>query len=159
MKNSFRLLTLAVALQFADPGYAASDSKTIVFVCLHGSVKSQMAAAHFNRIARERGLPYTAVSRGIEVDASIPTKIRDGLSLDGLAPADDVPLPLAATEAEHAIDVVAFDAVPDDRRGVAEVHYWSDVPPATKNYTAARDAIVRHIDDLVSALAARAAAP
>jgi len=30
---------------------------------------------------------------------------------------------------------------------------------ATKNYTAARDAIVRHIDDLVSALAARAAAP
>jgi len=42
---------------------------------------------------------------------------------------------------------------------VAEVHYWSDVPPATKNYTAARDAIVRHIDDLVSALAARAAAP
>ena len=159
MKNSFRLLTLAVALQFAYPGYAASDSKTIVFVCLHGSVKSQMAAAHFNRIARERGLPYTAVSRGIEVDASVPTKIRDGLSLDGLAPADDVPLPLAATEAEHAVDVVAFDAVPDDRRGVAEVHYWSDVPPATRNYTAARDAIVRHIDDLVSALAARAGAP
>ena len=152
MKNSLSLLTLAVALQFAYPVYAASDSKTIVFVCLHGSVKSQMAAAHFNRIARERGLPYTAVSRGIEVDASIPTKIRD-------APADDVPLPLAATEAEHAVDVVAFDAVPDDRRGVAEVHYWSDVPPATRNYTAARDAIVRHIDDLVSALAARAGAP
>ena len=57
MKNSLRLLTLAVALQFAYPVYAASDSKTIVFVCLHGSVKSQMAAAHFNRIARERGLP------------------------------------------------------------------------------------------------------
>jgi hypothetical protein len=29
------------------------------------------------------------------------------------------------------------------------VNYWSDVPPATKNYTAARDAIVHHIDDLV----------
>src|SRR5215470_14569187 len=120
MKRPFKLLALAVALQVAAPAYAsdtaAPASKTIVFVCLHGSVKSQMAAAHFNRIARERGLPYTAVSRGIEVDASIPTKIRDGLSLDGLAPADDVPLPLAATEAMEAAKVFAFDPVPDDKR-------------------------------------------
>jgi hypothetical protein len=65
---------------------------TVVFVCLHGSAKSQMAAAHFNRIASERGLPFTAVSRGIEVDTLIPTRIRDGLNLDGLAPTDDVPI-------------------------------------------------------------------
>src|ERR1700710_2287754 len=65
---------------------------TVVFVCVHGSVKSQMAAAHFNRIASERGLPFTAVSRGIEVDTSMPTRIRHGLNLDGLAPTDDVPI-------------------------------------------------------------------
>jgi protein-tyrosine-phosphatase len=147
--------TLAVAMLFGHPIRAASDSKTIVFVCLHGSVKSQMAAAHFNRIARERGLPYTAISRGISTDASIPTRIRDGLNLDGLAPLDDVPQPLVPTEAEHAIEVVAFDAVPGDRRGVAAVNYWSDVPPATKNYDAARDAIVRHIENLIPALERR----
>jgi protein-tyrosine-phosphatase len=153
MKKPFGLLSLAVALQVATPAHAsdaaAPDKKTIVFVCLHGSVKSQMAAAHFNRIARERGLPYTAISRGIEVDSSIPTRIRDGLNLDGLAPLDDVPRPLTATEAAGAAKVVAFDAVPEENRGGAEVNYWSDVPPATKNYTAARDAIVHHIDDLV----------
>ena len=78
------LLAIGIALQFATPAHAgetaAPDSKTIVFVCLHGSVKSQMAAAHFNKIASERGLPYVAVSRGIEVDSSIPTRIRDGIS-------------------------------------------------------------------------------
>jgi hypothetical protein len=114
-----------------------------------------MAAAHFNRIARERGLPYTAVSRGIEVDASIPTRIRDGLSLDGIAPLDDVPQPLTAADAAAAAKVFAFDPVPDDKRGEAEVNYWSDVPPAIKDYVAARDVIVSHIDRLVPALTAR----
>jgi arsenate reductase (thioredoxin) len=142
-----------VAASAADA--VAPDSRTIVFVCLHGSVKSQVAAAHFNRIARERGLAYTAISRGIEVDSSIPTRIRDNLNLDGLAPLDDVPHTLMPGEAAGAVKVIAFDAVPDDRRGVAEANYWSDVPPATKDYAAARDVIVRHIDDLIPALAER----
>ena len=83
---------------------------SVVFVCLHGSVKSQMAAAHFNRIASERGLPHRRL-RGIEVDASIPTRIRDGLYLDGLAPST-IPIGLTADEAGRATVVVAFDAVP-----------------------------------------------
>jgi protein-tyrosine-phosphatase len=155
----FTLLALGIALQLTTPAQAEEAAlpanKTILFVCLHGSVKSQMAAAHFNRIARERGIPYTAISRGVEVDTSIPTRIRDGLNLDGLAPLDDVPQALTPNEAAGAIKVIAFDAVPDDKRGVAEVSYWSDVPPATKDYSAARDVIVRHIDDLVPTLTER----
>jgi protein-tyrosine-phosphatase len=157
----FVVLALGTALQLATPTPAHAEevplrvNKTILFVCLHGSVKSQMAAAHFNRIARERGLPYTAISRGVEVDPSIPTRIRDGLNLEGLAPLDDVPQALTPSEAADAIKVIAFDAVPDDKRGMAEVNYWSDVPPATKDYAAARDVIVRHIDDLVPTLTER----
>jgi protein-tyrosine-phosphatase len=138
-----------------DP-VGGNGKTTIVFVCLHGSVKSQMAAAHFNRIAREQGLPFTAVSRGIEVDASIPTRIRDGLNLEGLAPADKIPIGLTAEEAARATKVVAFDAVPDARRGTSDVTYWSDVPPATKDYAAARDAIVRHLESLVPTLVSTA---
>ena len=114
-----------------------------------------MAAAHFNCLAKERGLPYTAISRGVDPDSSIPAKIRGGLSADGLAPVDDVPKPIIAAEASDAIRVVAFDALPEDRRGRAEVGLWSDVPPATKDYAAARDAILRHIDDLILGLAER----
>jgi hypothetical protein len=81
-------LLLVVLLAGATNRVEAESGKptTIVFVCLHGSVKSQVAAAHFNRIARERGLPVVAVSRGIAVDNEIPTVIREGLAGDGLAP-------------------------------------------------------------------------
>jgi protein-tyrosine-phosphatase len=153
MKIPLACLVLAAALQFAAPAdasdSAAPDNKTIVFVCLHGSVKSQMAAAHFNRIARERGLPYTAISRGIEVDSSIPPRIRAELNQEGLAPLDDVPQPLTAAEAASAVKVVAFDTVPEKTRGAADVNYWADVPATSKDYPALRDAIVHHIDDLV----------
>ena len=150
-----------LASAFPPPAFAAepgdgNGKTTVVFVCLHGSVKSQMAAAHFNRIAGERGLPFTAISRGIEVDTSIPTRIRDGLNLDGLAPTDDIPIGLTADEAGRATKVVAFDTVPEERRGTSEVTYWSDVPPATKDYAAARDVIVRHIDTLVPTLVSTA---
>lgn len=149
------LLFVVFALDPAAADERSERSKTIVFVCLHGSVKSQMAAAHFNQIARERGLPFVAVSRGIAADSSIPIRIRDGLALEGLAPVNDVPLGLTVEEANGASKVFAFDEVPADRKGSADVTYWSDVPPATRDYSAARDAIVRHLDDLLPALTSK----
>jgi len=134
----------------AKPG--PDEPTTVVFVCLHGSVKSQVAAAHFNRLAKERGLNVVAVSRGIAVNNAIPASIRDGLSRDGLAPATDTPVALTAQEATAAAKVFAFDEVPDGIKGNAEVTYWSDVPPATKDYAGARAAIVRHFMDAIDAV-------
>ena len=65
---------------------------------------------------------------------------------------DDVPVPLASADTTGAIEVFAFDEVPNDRKGSREVTYWSDVPPATKDYVAARDAIVRHIEEAMTSL-------
>lgn len=158
-----RILIASTVSVYASAFPAKADTpvsgknQTIVFVCLHGSVKSQVAAAHFNRIARERGLPFTAISRGIEVDSSIPTRIRDGLALDGLVPLDETPRSLTADEANGATKVFAFDAVPDDRKGTAEVTYWSDVPLVTKDYDAARTVIVQHIASLLPVLMSPAA--
>ena len=50
-KQLLTLFILGAALQFGTPARAAdvntdANNKTVVFVCLHGSVKSQMAAAH-----------------------------------------------------------------------------------------------------------------
>jgi hypothetical protein len=77
------------------------------------------------------------------------------LALEGLAPVDDVPRRLTAEEANGASMVFAFDEVPTERKGNADVSYWSDVPPATKDYSAARDAIVRHIDDLLPSMTSK----
>jgi protein-tyrosine-phosphatase len=148
-------MLLAAAIPIGTPSYAEPDHSkpvTVVFVCLHGSVKSQMAAAHFNRIAKERGLPIVAVSRGTAVDQEIPAGIRQGLATDGLVPASDVPVRLTPEEAEAAAKIFAFDEVPADVKGDAQVTYWSDVPPATKDYAAARNAIVRHLEEVVGSM-------
>ena len=80
-----------------------------------------------------------------------------GIALRLVAPAraEEAALPATPNEATGAIKLIAFDAVPDDKRGVTEVNYWSDVPPATKDYAAARDVIVRRTDDLVPTLSVR----
>ncbi|MBV8110160.1 MAG: hypothetical protein JO012_10395 [Hyphomicrobiales bacterium] len=104
-----------------------------------------MAAAHFNRIAKERQLPFVAVARGVDPDSEIPASIRQGLARDGLAPADEVPHALTADEASAAATVFAFDEVPPDRKGDATLIYWRNMPPASKDYGAARDAIVRRV--------------
>ena len=150
----FLALAALLAATFA-PQARAEQPKQIVFVCLHGSVKSQMAAAYFNDIAKKRGLPYVAISRGIETDKSIPPRIRDGLAADGLQPLDDVPQGLTAQESDSSVKVLAFDTVPADRKGSADVTYWSDVPLDRKDYAGTRDAIIRHIDQLVPTLTAK----
>jgi hypothetical protein len=118
-------------------------TKTIVFVCLHGSVNSQMAAAYFNKATQERGLPYTAISRGIDLHPSIPVRILDGLALDGLAPANS-PHELTPADANGASKVLALDPVPVEQRGNTNIN----------EYEAARDEIVRRIDELIPTLTA-----
>ena len=59
---------------------------------------------------------------------------------------------MTVEEASSASKVVAFDDVPADRRGDADVTYWSDVPLDRKDYAGTRDAIVRHLDGLMPTL-------
>jgi hypothetical protein len=115
-----------------------------------------MAAAHFNRMARDQGLPYTAISRAIEADKDIPPSIRAGLAGEGLEPVSEIPASLTADEASRAMKIFAFNEVPLDRKGTALVTLWSDVSPATEDYNRARDAIVRHVEAVVSDLGSRA---
>jgi hypothetical protein len=140
---------------FAGVGQGAStgDARTIVFVCLHGAVNSQIAAAYFSKVAKERGLSYIAVSRGIDLYPTIPVRILDGLALDGLDPVNS-PRALSVADANGAARVLAFDAIPADRSGGASVTYWSGVPLGINDYDAARDEIVRRIDDLLPTLSA-----
>ena len=142
---------LAILLALVAAG-SAEGTKTIVFVCQHGVVNSQMAAAYFNRAAAERGLPFRAVSRGIDLYRTVPIRVQDGLALDGLEVAN-MPQQLVVEDMAGAGHVVAFDHIPAERRGDVNVTYWSGVPLGIDDYEATRDQIVRRIDRLISALA------
>jgi DNA-binding beta-propeller fold protein YncE len=131
----------------------AGEGNKIVFVCLHGVVNSQMAAAYFNKAARERGLPFAAVSRGIDSYLSVPVRVRDGLALDGLEPSN-LPQQLTLDDTAGASLVVAFDQIPAERRGPTEITYWSGIPLGVDDYETTRDQIVKRIDSLMPTLAA-----
>ncbi|WP_233475789.1 hypothetical protein [Bradyrhizobium brasilense] len=143
---------LAIALTSVQPAPADED-KTVVFVCLHGVVNSQMAAAYFNKVAQERGLRFRAVSRGIDLYRSVPVRVQDGLALDGLEAAN-TPQQLTIDDMAAADQVVAFDQIPAERHGQADVTYWSGIPLGIDDYESARDQIVRRIDALIPTLAA-----
>jgi hypothetical protein len=63
---------------------ANGDVSTIVFVCLHGSAKSLIAAEHLNRLARLRGASIRGESLGLEPDADVPPNVVIGLAADGI---------------------------------------------------------------------------
>src|SRR5436309_13438821 len=56
----------------------------VLFVCLHGSAKSLIAAEYFNRLAAARGLGARATSAGTEPDDAIPPRVIQGLRADGI---------------------------------------------------------------------------
>src|SRR5436305_9645372 len=80
----------------------------VVFICEHGSAKSVIAAAHFNRIAEARGLPYRAISRGIHPDTEIPTNITAGLLSDGVKASGWRPTLLSDDDIRRATRVVTL---------------------------------------------------
>ena len=78
------VLGIAFGTQTSGQSLNTKDTREpakVVFVCEHGSVKSLVAMEHFNRRARERGLPYQAVARGLAPDRAVPEAVRVGYAV------------------------------------------------------------------------------
>lgn len=132
-------------------------SVQVVFVCEHGSVKSLIAASLFERAAAERGLPFTALSRGIAPDAHVPAAIAAALARDGFDVTDVKPQAVTPPDLSGATRVVTIGVELAHERARTPAESWDDVPPASKDYAAARAALQRHIDALLDDLAAEQA--
>lgn len=127
----------------------------MLFVCEHGSAKSIVAAAHFNRLARERNLDAQAVSRGTNPDETIPPFIVHGLEDEGLTAGELEPKVLSVDDMAGASRVVAFCDLPDGFDALAPVALWNDVPPISEDYDRSRDAILVRINQLLEEMTAQ----
>ena len=127
-----------------------SEAGTVVFVCEHGSAKSVVAAALFNRLAAQQGLQFSAVSRGTDPDSENHPAAVAGLAADGLK-TQGQPSRLAPADLATAAAVVAFSPLPAGTTAPLPVREWV-VPPVSEDYVAARDAIAVHIDELLADL-------
>ena len=118
-----------------------SETRYVVFVCLHGAAKSVLAASDFQRLARERGLRVRAAAAGIEPDPEISPAVVKTLACEGIDLSAERPHRVTAADLGGAWRVVGFDCdVPDVTPGVA-VERWDEVPAVSAGLEAARAAI------------------
>jgi len=152
-------MTLAMFLVFLMPAAAPAAQTAlqpaVVFVCEHGAAKSVIATAYFNKLARERGLPYRATFRGTDPQAELSVSALKGLREDGIEIPAGKPTAISTTDVEKATHLFAIGCtLPAAARSSGKAGDWSDVPDG-QGYAAMRDAIVRHViallDDLQKA--------
>ena len=125
----------------------------VLFVCLHGSAKSVIAAEHFRRRAVAADLDVEVASAGLEPDAEIPPHVISGLAQDGFDITGLVPPALDDTNLAGADLLVSFGCDVEAWPASRPVVRWDDIPHVSDGYPAARDAIVRRVEALVSAVA------
>jgi protein-tyrosine-phosphatase len=130
---------------------SAKEEKVVVFVCEHGAAKSIVAAAYFNKLARERNLRYRAIARGTAPQEQISVSAAKGLEAEGLTATEQKPMGLTKEDISGAVRVVAFCSLPADYRPVA-VEEWNDVPSVSDDYNKARNAIVERVERLLNEL-------
>jgi arsenate reductase (thioredoxin) len=135
-----------------DARKETEQTPVIVFVCEHGAAKSVVAAAHFNKLARERGLNLRAVARGTNPDKEIAPKASLGLQDDGLKSSESAPKKISKADLINARRVITFCLMPDDYAGEVKVENWDGVPPMDEDYGKARDWLVERINRLLEEL-------
>jgi len=142
-------LLLLIAL-FAPQ--AAVSEPTVVFVCEHGAAKSVIATAYFNKIAAERGLRARATYRGVNPQADLSVSALKGLKDDGLTVVEQKPALISQGDVDAATVIFAIGCtLPANATASGKAANWEDVPD-DRGYGPTRDAIKRHVEELVDKL-------
>jgi protein-tyrosine-phosphatase len=148
------LVLLALPLgAFAQSG--KTPDARVMFVCEHGAAKSLVAAAYFNKLAAERGLPNRAIFRGANPQEALSTTAVAGLRADGVVIPDGKPTPIADKDVASVTHIFAIGcALPKVAASSGKAADWSDVPD-DKGYGPMRDAIVSHVKAVIDDIAKR----
>ena len=140
-----------------SPGAAAQTARPaagprVVFVCEHGAAKSVIAAAYFNKIAAERGLPDRAIYRGASPQPELSVSALKGLRDDGMTLPVDKPSSITPGDVTAASHIFAIGCtLPSHAASSGKSDSWDDVPD-DRGYAAQRDAIKKHVERLIDQL-------
>jgi protein-tyrosine-phosphatase len=127
----------------------------VLFLCEHGNVKSLMAASYFNQMAVERKLSYRAVSRGSAPDSTtVPPAIVEGLRKDGFDVTAFHPAAVDKADITASQQLVLINTELPAHTQAQEIstERWTDVPPASVNFDAARDSLKAYVAQLIDQL-------
>ncbi|MGE0128034.1 MAG: hypothetical protein AB7U82_08140 [Blastocatellales bacterium] len=148
------IFSSAVSGQNQEAVKKTEQTPVIVFVCEHGAAKSIVSAAHFNKLAQERGLNFRAIARGINPDQQIAPIAAKGLKADELKPDESAPKKISKDDLFGARRVITFYLLPDGYPGEVKVESWDGVPPMNEDYGKAREWLIGRINRLLEELKA-----
>lgn len=157
------LFVVAVAAMLAGGSFSQQAEKettaqtpTILFVCEHGAAKSVIAAAYFDKLARERGLKYKAVFRGTNPDSTLSPVTEKGLKEDGINTSGWKPELVSGKDMQNASRIITLGCVlPDGEKVAAKTTDWNPLPSPSQNYQLARDEIRQRVRQLIDDLTAK----
>jgi arsenate reductase len=155
------LLALFAAEMASGQNQTTNESapREVVFVCEHGAALSVVSAAYFNKLARGQHLGFHAVPRGVTLQENLSPQATAGLKNDGLAPDIEKPLGLSKAEVSNANRVVTFFPIPEKYATKTPVENWNDVTWGPGSYEKSRDAILKHMQELLTRLKAETQTP
>jgi arsenate reductase len=131
----------------------SSGVNTILFVCEHGAARSTIAAAYFNKLAKENGLNYQAIFRGTHPDSALLPGTKQGLTRDGFDIDGWQPKPVTQEDARTASAIITFDCkLPADSLPGKPTYQWNGIPPISKDYETAKDRILERVIALIETL-------
>jgi arsenate reductase (thioredoxin) len=128
----------------------AIDNQTILFVCEHGAARSTIAAAYFNKMAKEQGVNYKAVFRGTSPDTVLTLGTKKGLMEDGFDVDTWKPLLVTQWDINRASQIITFDCLLPTKGNLNKpVNQWNGIPAISKDYKIARNEIVEKVKMLI----------
>jgi protein-tyrosine-phosphatase len=128
------------------------QTKKVVFVCEHGAGKSVVAAAYFNKIAKDRNLNWEASCRGTNPDEEVSVPTKEGLKSDNLLDPALSPKKLAPSDTSNVEKIILFTKLPDDFKTSVKSEDWSSLPNIDAKYEVRRDALIKKINEFFDSL-------
>lgn len=128
------------------------ESNEVLFVCTHGAARSPIAAAYFNKLAKENDLNYHAVYRGTQPDKELTKETISGLTNDGFDIENWKPSKVSIQDVEKAYKVVTFDCSVPSKGAALNKEEWNGTPSISKDYKIARNAIKKNVEQLIESL-------
>ena len=128
------------------------ESNEILFVCTHGAARSPIAAAYFNKLAKENDLNFHAVFRGTEPDDVLTKETINGLTKDGFEVGNWNPKKVSIEDVEKAYKIVTFDCSVTLKESSTLKEEWNGTPSISKDYNIARSVIKENVEQLIQSL-------
>lgn len=128
-------------------------TQTVLFLCPHHAAKSVIAAAYFERLAREMGLDVRAESAGTEPDKAVMPVVVDLLLTEGIDVSGHQPRLVTAKQLAGAARIISMGCTAE-ALGIADeqMEHWTDIPMVSLHPAEASATIRRHVEQLAAAL-------